>query len=155
MPTASAHYLAGQIKRKRSASSARFRVFLFGMQLAVFVGVVSGTQAGNCTALADAKGSKASCLGIGPIVGKCIKMAEDAGLIKENEVGITGLTFGISGKDDGRITQVVAGSAGADYSDQWEADKADTGDDRCGEDVWRARGGDRHQDPARRQRAGI
>ena len=38
---------------------------------------------------------------------------EASGLIKVSDVGTTGLTFGISGKDDGRITQVVPGGAGA------------------------------------------
>jgi S1-C subfamily serine protease len=96
---------ASQVSRSRSLFSV--------MLLAVVLGTVLAPQAGRCTELADAKGSKAPCMGIGPVVGKCIKIFEDAGLIKENEIGITGLTFAISGKDDGRITQIVPGSAGA------------------------------------------
>jgi len=113
MPFASARSLARQIARTRKGGLPLFRSILFALASAVVLGVVLAPQVGHCTALADAKGSKASCIGIGPIVGKCIKIAEDAGLIKENEVGITGLTFGISGKDDGRVTQIVPGSAGA------------------------------------------
>ena len=70
-------------------------------------------QFGRCTTLSDSKGTTGSCIGIGPIVNKCVQMMENSGLIKVADVGVTGLTFAISGKDDGRITQVVPGGAGA------------------------------------------
>jgi len=70
-------------------------------------------QFGHCTALSDSKGTTGSCIGIGPIVNKCVQMMEASGLIKVSDVGTTGLSFAISGKDDGRITQVVPGGAGA------------------------------------------
>jgi membrane-associated protease RseP (regulator of RpoE activity) len=98
-------------KRKRGLFNTRW--ILTPMPLALLIAMFFVPQTGQCTALVDAKGSKASCLGIGPIVNKCVKLAEDAGLIKENDVGTTGLTFGISGKDDGHITEVVPTSAGA------------------------------------------
>ena len=98
-------------KRKRGLFNPRW--ILTPMPLALLIAAFFVPQTGQCTALVDAMGSKASCIGIGPIVNKCVKMAEDAGLIKENDVGTTGLTFGISGKDDGRITQLVPGGAGA------------------------------------------
>jgi C-terminal processing protease CtpA/Prc len=73
----------------------------------------SASQIGHATALSDSKGTTASCIGIGPIVNKCVQMMENSGLIKVADVGVTGLTFEISGKDDGRISQIVPGSAGA------------------------------------------
>jgi S1-C subfamily serine protease len=113
MPSATARYLAKKIARTRSGRLSPFRSILYVLPLAAVVGVILTPQTGQCTELSDAKGSKAPCVGIGPIVGKCIKIAEDSGLIKENEIGTTGLTFSISGKDDGRITQILPGSAGA------------------------------------------
>src|ERR1019366_9631011 len=73
--------------------SFQFRPTQVAIALALLIAALSAPQTAQGTALSDAKGSKASCIGIGPIVGKCIKIAEDAGLIKESEVGITGLTF--------------------------------------------------------------
>jgi membrane-associated protease RseP (regulator of RpoE activity) len=113
MPFTFASSISSQITFKWKGILPAFRSILFAMTLALIVAVLSAPQIGHCTALADAKGTKAPCIGIGPIVSKCIKVAEGAGLIKENEVGTTGPTFAISGKDDGRITQIVPGSAGA------------------------------------------
>jgi S1-C subfamily serine protease len=111
MPLSSAMSLARQNPTNQMSSFFPLRSLLFIVSAALLF--VMFPQLGHATSLADAKGSKASCLGIGPIVGKCIKIAEDSGLIKENDLGATGLTFEISGKDDGRITQIVPGSAGA------------------------------------------
>jgi membrane-associated protease RseP (regulator of RpoE activity) len=93
--------------------SLQFLPTRVAIALALLLATLGSPQNAHGTALSDAKGSKASCIGIGPIVGKCIKIAEDAGLIKEHEVGTTGLTFEISGKGDGHITQIVPDSAGA------------------------------------------
>jgi C-terminal processing protease CtpA/Prc len=88
-------------------------LILFAWAPALIIGLALAPQPGQCTALADAKGTTGSCIGIGPIVNKCVQIMENSGLIKVNDVGTTGLTFGISGKDDGRIAGVVPGGAGA------------------------------------------
>jgi membrane-associated protease RseP (regulator of RpoE activity) len=113
MPSAFLRSLSKQIAVDLGVRPVTLRSIMFPILLAMVAGMVLTPQSGRCTSLADAKGSKAPCIGIGPLVGKCIKIAEDAGLIKENELGTTGLTFAISGKDDGRITQILPGSAGA------------------------------------------
>jgi C-terminal processing protease CtpA/Prc len=61
-------------------------------------------------------GAKGPCLGIGlgmALVPKCVSRAEKEGFIPENEVGTDGLTIGTTGAEDGVITAVTAGSAGA------------------------------------------
>jgi S1-C subfamily serine protease len=110
MTYASLPSVTRQITRKRTSNFFNLRSIL----LAIPPGFLLMTASqGHCTALSDSKGTTASCIGIGPIVNKCVQMMEDSGLIKVADVGVTGLTFTISGKDDGRITQVVPGGAGA------------------------------------------
>ncbi len=61
-------------------------------------------------------GAKGPCLGIGlgmALVPKCVSRAEKEGFIRENEVGMDGLTIGTAGTEDGVVTAVAAGSAGA------------------------------------------
>ena len=69
------------------------------------------------TSLVNSQGASASCVGIGPVGGplakKCVKMFEQAGFIRVDEVGITGLTLGTSGKEDGVITRMDPGSPAA------------------------------------------
>ncbi len=69
------------------------------------------------TSLIDSQGATAPCVGIGPVGGplakKCVKMFEQAGFIQVDEVGITGLTLGTSGKEDGIIVRIDPGSPAA------------------------------------------
>jgi S1-C subfamily serine protease len=101
---------AAPIKRRRNISRSALRLAVLAFQPVVLLILA---QTGHATALSDAKGTTGSCIGIGPVVNKCVQIMENSGLIKVSEVGATGLTFGISGNDDGRIAQVVPGSAGA------------------------------------------
>jgi hypothetical protein len=66
------------------------------------------------TTLSSAKGTTVSCSGIPAIVNRCVRLMENSGLIKTEDVGMTGLGFAIAGKDDGQINLVVRGSAGAE-----------------------------------------
>ena len=88
---------------------ARSAVLCIAFPLILF----SAPGIGGATALSDSRGTTGSCIGIGPIVNKCVQMMENSGLVKVADAGVTGLTFGISGGDDGRIIQVAAGEAGA------------------------------------------
>jgi PDZ domain len=67
--------------------------------------------------LYDSKGTSGPCLGVGPIgapiAKKCIAWMEGAGLVREENLGSTGMTLGTSGKDDGVIMKIDAGSAAA------------------------------------------
>ena len=69
------------------------------------------------TELLNNQGATAPCTGIGPIGGplakKCVGMFEQAGFIRADEVGITGLTVGTSGKEDGVIVRIDPGSPAA------------------------------------------
>ncbi len=69
------------------------------------------------TELVNDEGATAPCVGIGPIGGpaakKCAELFEQAGFLRSNEVGISGLIVGTSGKDDGVITRVESGSPGS------------------------------------------
>ncbi len=61
-------------------------------------------------------GATAPCIGIGAgmvIVKKCATWEEREGFIRTGDVGVDGLTIGTEGKDDGVVTAVAAGSAGA------------------------------------------
>jgi len=66
--------------------------------------------------LVSAQGATIACTGIGPaasLARKCVDMFQQAGLIKESEVGDSGLTIGTTGKDDGAITSIAPDSAAA------------------------------------------
>ncbi len=94
----------------RNSGLSQIRLVLF----AVPVVLMSAPTIANSTSLSNAKGTTGSCSGIPAMVNKCVQMMEASGLIPTSDVGTTGLTFGISGHDDGRITGVVRGSAGAE-----------------------------------------
>ena len=67
--------------------------------------------------LVNSQGATAPCVGVGPIgepiAKKCVTIFEEQGFIRQNELGVTGLTLGTTPKDDGRITAVAPGSAAA------------------------------------------
>ena len=82
--------------------------------LAVSAGQVFGQFK---TDLVNSEGATAPCTGIGPVgaplAKKCVGLFEQAGFIRVDDVGITGLTIGTSGKDDGVIVQIDPGSPAA------------------------------------------
>jgi C-terminal processing protease CtpA/Prc len=67
--------------------------------------------------IVNAQGAEAPCVGIGPIGGpvakKCVEEFEQAGFLRTNEVGVSGLTVGTSDKDDGVIMKVDPDSPAA------------------------------------------
>jgi C-terminal processing protease CtpA/Prc len=66
--------------------------------------------------LQNKRGVGAPCIGIGPAAAvalKCAKMCEDAGFLRNGDVGYSGITVGTEGADDGKITTVDADSPGA------------------------------------------
>lgn len=69
------------------------------------------------TTLVNSQGATAPCVGIGPIGGplakKCVALFAQAGFIRVDELGVTGLTVGTSGKEDGVITRIDPGSPAA------------------------------------------
>ena len=89
----------------------RFRSTLQIATVLAFYGL--GTQQGYATNLADSKGTTAPCVGIGPLVSKCIQVAQDAGMIRTEDLGQTGLTFSKTGDQDGRIEKVDPNSSAA------------------------------------------
>jgi C-terminal processing protease CtpA/Prc len=89
----------------------RFRSTLQIATVLAFYGL--GTQQGHATNLADSKGTTAPCVGIGPLVSKCIQVAQDAGMIRTEDLGQTGLTFSKTGDQDGRIERVDSNSSAA------------------------------------------
>ncbi|MDR3799535.1 MAG: PDZ domain-containing protein [Terracidiphilus sp.] len=60
----------------------------------------------------DAKGTSASCVGIPNVVTKCVQLMTQAGIIREEDLGSTGLTLTNTGKDDGTVVKIAPGSAG-------------------------------------------
>ncbi len=72
-----------------------------------------GAQMSSATTLADSKGTTAPCVGIGPLVSKCIQVAQDAGMIRSEDMGQTGITFSTNGDQDGRIEKVDPASPAA------------------------------------------
>jgi C-terminal processing protease CtpA/Prc len=70
-------------------------------------------QTCRATTLADSKGTTAPCVGIGPLVSKCVQVAQESGLIRTEDLGQTGLTFSKTGDQDGRIQKVDPNSAAA------------------------------------------
>ncbi len=69
------------------------------------------------TELVNDEGATAPCVGIGPIGGpaakKCAELFEQAGFLRSDDVGVSGLAIGTSEKDDGVITRVDPGSPAA------------------------------------------
>lgn len=69
------------------------------------------------TELVNDEGATAPCVGIGPIGGpaakKCAELFEQAGFLKSDAIGISGLVIGTSAKDDGVITHIEPGSPGS------------------------------------------
>ena len=65
----------------------------------------------------NSQGAEAPCIGVGPIgapiAKKCVEIFQQAGFLRVDEAGVTGLTLGATPKDDGRITAVAPGSAAA------------------------------------------
>jgi S1-C subfamily serine protease len=89
------------------------RKFLFLPLLAVsLLAPAAGHASSVAASFVDAKGTSASCIGLPPVVTKCVQVMTEAGLIQEQDLGSTGLTFQTSGKDDGTIVKVDPGTAG-------------------------------------------
>ena len=69
------------------------------------------------TDLVNYQGATAPCTGVGPVgaplAKKCVALFEQAGFIRVDDVGVTGLTLGTSGKDDGVIVRIDPGSPAA------------------------------------------
>jgi len=67
--------------------------------------------------LVNSQGATAPCVGVGPIgepiAKKCVTIFEEQGFIRQDQIGVTGLTLGATPKDDGRVTTVAPGSAAA------------------------------------------
>ena len=67
------------------------------------------------TVLVNSQGATAPCTGIGPVGGpaakKCVEMFQQAGFIRTDEVGYTGLAIGVTGKDDAVIAAIQSESA--------------------------------------------
>jgi len=66
--------------------------------------------------LVNSQGATAPCVGVGPIgepiAKKCVTIFEEQGFIRQDQVGVSGLTLG-DAKEDGRITAVAPDSAAA------------------------------------------
>lgn len=60
----------------------------------------------------DSKGTSAACVSlILPLGKKCVSLFERAGLIPEKDLGYSGITFTLTGPDDGAIASIAGGSA--------------------------------------------
>lgn len=95
-------------KRKHATGSLRYLSVLL-----VVPPLATMPNFSRATALYDSRGTSASCVGIGPIVSDCVKMAEQSGLIQTKNLGFTGITFGKSGDSDGVIATIEPGSPAA------------------------------------------
>ena len=69
------------------------------------------------TELVNQQGATAPCVGIGPVGGplakKCVELFQQAGFIRQDELGFSGLTIGTTGSDDGVITAIAPQSPAA------------------------------------------
>jgi S1-C subfamily serine protease len=66
--------------------------------------------------LTNKRGISAPCIGIGPaapVALKCAKICEEAGFLRNGDVGYSGLTVATDGAEDGKVTEVAAGSPAA------------------------------------------
>ncbi len=60
----------------------------------------------------NSKGTSAVCVSlIFPLGKKCVSLFERAGLIPQKDLGYSGITFTLSGPDDGAIASIAGGSA--------------------------------------------
>ena len=93
----------------------RFRVILLVASLFVFTAAQGFGQ--FKTELVNQQGATAPCIGIGPVGGplakKCANLFEQAGFIRQDELGYTGLTVGTTGNDDGVIVAIASESPAA------------------------------------------
>lgn len=86
------------------------------LQMAIVCVLTAGAAAQTKVEIINEVGAKGPCLGIGlgmALVPKCVSRAEKEGFIRESEMGTDGLTLGTTGADDGLVTEVAPGSAGA------------------------------------------
>jgi S1-C subfamily serine protease len=68
--------------------------------------------------LINQQGATVPCVVVGPLAAlgrKCVEMSQQAGLVRVDELGYSGLTIGTTGKDDGVITAIQPDSA-ADHA---------------------------------------
>lgn len=66
--------------------------------------------------LVNPQGAALPCIGIGPAASlgkKCVEMFQQAGFIRKDELGFSGLTVGTAGHEDGIIVAVQPGSPAA------------------------------------------
>lgn len=92
----------------------KFRVFLLAS--CAFASAAPPSFAQVKVDLVSKQGAKLSCVGLGPaasLADKCVDMFQQAGFIQADQLGVSGLTIGTTGKDDGVITAVDPGSAAA------------------------------------------
>jgi len=66
------------------------------------------------TEIVNSQGAAAPCVGIGPVgapaAKKCVELFLDAGFLREDDAGATGLTVGTTGNEDGVVVKVEPGS---------------------------------------------
>ena len=97
----------------------RSRMLLSRMQLVLVASslIVCGAipASGQIRELVNSQGATAPCVAVGlpTIVKNCVKAFEQAGFVRTNGVGTTGLTLGTSGNDDGLIVGIESGSPAA------------------------------------------
>jgi S1-C subfamily serine protease len=66
--------------------------------------------------LTNKRGISAPCVGIGPaapVALKCAKICEEAGFLRNGDIGYSGLTIATDGAQDGKVTEIAAGSPAA------------------------------------------
>jgi C-terminal processing protease CtpA/Prc len=91
------------------------------LQIVLFVSFVFALGSSPATAqvkvdLVQNQGASLACVGLGPaasLAEKCVEMFQDAGFVREDELGFSGMTIGTTGKDDAVILTVDPGSAAA------------------------------------------
>lgn len=110
MPTL-ASPLRASFHKHIPAGGYRVSLFLPLLALSLLAPVVSHASSVSAT-FVDAQGTTASCVGLPNVVTKCVQLMTEAGLIPEQDIGSTGLTFQTSGKDDGVVVKVDPGTAG-------------------------------------------
>ena len=71
-----------------------------------------GTGSAAAESVVDSKGTSAACVSlILPLGKKCVSLFESAGLISTKDIGYSGITFNLTGPDDGAIASIARGSA--------------------------------------------
>lgn len=77
--------------------------------LAALLQIGPGSAAAE--SVVDSKGTSAACVSlILPLGKKCVSLFERAGLIPEKDLGYSGITFTLTGPDDGAIASIEGGS---------------------------------------------